>query len=448
MLKWFRSKLQSVLINGRMDLSPVYLNEIKTLIIATLVTTPLMWTYSLITYFHCSSDVLFYIGIATATIHLTAPLLVRYTRSITFPTLVMLGGGIAFQASYTYFDGGFTSEILVWFGVIPFLAGICDNKRAVYILGATVVSISLFFLVLNFRGYPFPETMSADGRWYAHLLMVFGWIFLSFFAIVLYLQLEEFQKRQISEANQNTNDLLRILIHDISNPLTVAGSSADLIRMKGEKGNSKSKKNMDRINSSLKNINQIVHKVKEMHAIQSGKAKVNFEEHNLLELVNEVNNQFLEKLEAKNLTLKYDSNELSSINLMTDPVLFKFQILSNIISNAIKFSQPGDKIEISITPMGSKYVEMRIRDFGVGMPKEIRSNLFREQVQTSRKGTEGEKGTGFGMILMKVFLDALNSDVSVISYEKDNVSNESSGTTFILTLPCAAATEIPKKQGA
>jgi signal transduction histidine kinase len=82
------------------------------------------------------------------------------------------------------------------------------------------------------------------------------------------------------------------------------------------------------------------------------------------------------------------------------------------------------------------------------MPKEIRSNLFREQVQTSRKGTEGEKGTGFGMILMKVFLDALNSDVSVISYEKDNVSNESSGTTFILTLPCAAATEIPKKQGA
>lgn len=209
----------------------------------------------------------------------------------------MLGAGVFFQGSYSYFDGGFTSQIIVWFGVIPFLAGICDNKRAVYILGFLVTGVSLVFLLMSLNGYPFPSVISPDGRWYSHVVMAFGWIFLSFFAIVLYLKEDEARKKEMLQANQNTNDLLKILIHDISNPLSVADSSADLMQIKQEP--ILKSKNMTRISSSLKNINQIVKKVKEMHAIQSGKVKVSVQDYCLYDLVGEVENLFIEKLGKK-----------------------------------------------------------------------------------------------------------------------------------------------------
>lgn len=109
------------------------------------------------------------------------------------------------------------------------------------------------------------------------------------------------------------------------------------------------------------------------------------------------------------------------------------QIFQNILTNAIKFSYKNGKIIISIKEVNGK-IEITFRDFGMGMPEDIKNNLFKINVKTSREGTSGEAGTGYGMPLMKSYVDYFKGEVVIDSVEKkDDEINH--GTKFKLIFP-------------
>jgi signal transduction histidine kinase len=89
-------------------------------------------------------------------------------------------------------------------------------------------------------------------------------------------------------------------------------------------------------------------------------------------------------------------------------------VLGNLISNSIKFSDPESEIFISAYSKGDKVVFV-IRDYGMGMPKEIVSDLFSLAKTTSRPGTQGELGAGYGMPILKMYLDLFDAHVVVLS---------------------------------
>jgi PAS domain S-box-containing protein len=103
-------------------------------------------------------------------------------------------------------------------------------------------------------------------------------------------------------------------------------------------------------------------------------------------------------------------------------------IIRNLTSNAVKFTPKGGKITIIAKPFPDNFIEISIKDTGIGMSQEMIDNLFRLDENTNRRGTEGEPSTGLGLILCKDFIEKHGGKIWVRS-------EEGKGSTFTFTLP-------------
>ena len=101
-------------------------------------------------------------------------------------------------------------------------------------------------------------------------------------------------------------------------------------------------------------------------------------------------------------------------------------VIRNLLTNAVKFTPENGKITISCIK-NKKYIELIISDTGIGMSNEEVDKLFRIDKSFSKSGTNGEAGTGLGLILCKEFIEKNNGKIQVKS-EVDR------GSTFHLTL--------------
>lgn len=102
-------------------------------------------------------------------------------------------------------------------------------------------------------------------------------------------------------------------------------------------------------------------------------------------------------------------------------------VFRNILSNAIKFSSPGGCINIT-AQSNSRMITIAFEDYGTGMSEKELQDLFRLDVHFSKKGTEGEPGTGLGMIVCSEIMNKLDGSISA-------ESESGKGTTFFVKLP-------------
>jgi PAS domain S-box-containing protein len=102
-------------------------------------------------------------------------------------------------------------------------------------------------------------------------------------------------------------------------------------------------------------------------------------------------------------------------------------ILRNLISNSIKYTHQGGKIEVSVRNLSNE-IEFRITDNGIGMSLETQKKLFRQDTNFSTEGTSNEKGTGLGLILCMEFIEKLQGKIWV-------ESELGKGSTFFFTIP-------------
>jgi signal transduction histidine kinase len=101
--------------------------------------------------------------------------------------------------------------------------------------------------------------------------------------------------------------------------------------------------------------------------------------------------------------------------------------MRNLLSNAIKFSHPNKEILVSALE-NNGYVEVSVKDFGVGMDLERARNLFRIDIQNSTIGTAQETGTGLGLLLCKEMVNLHKGAIW-------SVSEEEKGSTFTFSIP-------------
>ena len=106
-----------------------------------------------------------------------------------------------------------------------------------------------------------------------------------------------------------------------------------------------------------------------------------------------------------------------------------FTVIRNLISNAIKFSHQGSKIEISAKDLGAKWA-LDIKDSGVGMSESTISKLFQVGEVVKSIGTQGENGNGVGLLLSKEFIDKNEGEIMAKS---DGLN----GSIFSIRLPKA-----------
>jgi signal transduction histidine kinase len=106
-------------------------------------------------------------------------------------------------------------------------------------------------------------------------------------------------------------------------------------------------------------------------------------------------------------------------------------ILRNLISNAIKFTHNNGQVTIKATTSPNKqFVECTVSDKGIGMDNETLKNIFKLKTRKTSAGTNNEKGTGLGLILVHDFVLQNGGDIHV-------ESQKGKGSSFIFTLPLA-----------
>ena len=113
-------------------------------------------------------------------------------------------------------------------------------------------------------------------------------------------------------------------------------------------------------------------------------------------------------------------------------------VMRNLIGNALKFTEPGGRINVAIhAEAGNGTVHLSVHDSGVGIPANRLSGLFDSGAAGSTPGTDGERGTGLGLMMCKELVEANGGTLSV-------ASTLGQGSTFRVTLPSAAGCPAPR----
>jgi len=132
-----------------------------------------------------------------------------------------------------------------------------------------------------------------------------------------------------------------------------------------------------------------------------------------------------EAADKKEIAISYDIPE--DLTVFVDRNMFE-GVIRNLSSNAVKFTNKGGVVNVSAKTMPDNSVEISFKDTGIGMNKEMTDNLFRIDIDTSRKGTEDESSTGLGLFICKDFIEKHGGELRVDS-------EEGKGSTFTLTIP-------------
>jgi signal transduction histidine kinase len=238
--------------------------------------------------------------------------------------------------------------------------------------------------------------------------------------------LEENEAKLI-ESNKTKDKFFSIIAHDLRSPFTSLLGISDLL-LKNHKVYEADERDkfIKLINNSAKNTYNLLSNLLTWSCSQQNRIEYLPEIINIEMICNEVISLLSQLSIDKSISL---SNKIdTSIFVNADKNMIKI-ILSNLITNAIKFTNKKGSIIVSAKEIEKdNCIEISISDTGIGIPNDRINDLFRIDKNASTLGTEKEKGTGLGLILCKEFVEKNNGKISV-----ESVVNK--GSKFSFTLP-------------
>lgn len=235
------------------------------------------------------------------------------------------------------------------------------------------------------------------------------------------------QQREIEEKSTELKEMLHIVCHDVANQFAVANLSLELVAKNPEQNTSRF---LPRIEAAVKNGIGLTNLVREMR--RSEDKQLTLQPVALRDAFAESLLLIGSRAEEKKLAVNVDVPE---VNVSAEPSALINSVISNIFTNAVKFSHEGGTIDVS-GEVQNGMVCVSIRDHGIGMPPSVLEHLFDITKSTSRKGTSGEKGTGFGMPLMHKFVTQFGGKVEVVAREAEDHPDDH-GTEFKIWLNLA-----------
>ncbi|MBX2989088.1 MAG: hypothetical protein KF802_14455 [Bdellovibrionaceae bacterium] len=247
----------------------------------------------------------------------------------------------------------------------------------------------------------------------------------------------QYSVQQLMRSNRSLaikNALISSLTHDMGTPLTVMGICLDQMEKNGEAR----EKNLSRMKKTTQTLKRMMESVRRMHAAALGRAVLEIRPVNLCQSVSEAIDQVKELADRKDIVIP----PLMPMDcwVMGEQTTLAYNVLPNVLTNAVKFSRPGGRILIQAEKQGDE-LALIISDFGVGMPAE-QVRMLREEGSTSMPGVapDGEVGTGLGMMQVKTFMEMYGGRFEVFSRQAvAGETEEMYGTTVSLYFRFAPA---------
>jgi two-component system, sensor histidine kinase and response regulator len=232
---------------------------------------------------------------------------------------------------------------------------------------------------------------------------------------------------------QEQQELIHILSHDLRNPLVACRGLVELL----EEGDAAIELVGPRIRDSVQKCLDTIELVRKKGLLEEDVTKLVLESLNLLDQLDGVIGDFEESFINKGIQVL---NQIpDNLYIFAERTSLNNVVLSNVISNAIKFSYPNTRIELMAIE-SEETVELRVKDSGMGIPDYLLPMIFDPRKVSRRVGTMNEQGTGYGMGLVRKLMNCYNGSIRVESVSK-SADNRKHGSTFTLTFPKATPVE-------
>lgn len=237
----------------------------------------------------------------------------------------------------------------------------------------------------------------------------------------------EEKTKHLKESMQLNKELLATIYHDLTNPMTVVS----MMSQRGVAKPEKAHESLKLIQKACSEGQNIINNVKLLVTSTDNK-NLDFKKIKVRDCFEYTHFMFKHLLDNKNIHFEYKLHDENSY-IKTEETIFKNSILNNIISNAIKFSKPGQKIFLK-TFEENNHIHIEILDQGTGIPKEVIEALNSNETSHSLKGTNNEKGTGYGLLICQSYLKKLSGSMTIES-SKINPEKIKQGSIITLRLP-------------
>ena len=234
-------------------------------------------------------------------------------------------------------------------------------------------------------------------------------------------QFKELEKarQDAVQANKAKSEFLSNMSHDIRTPMNaIVGMSAIAI---ANIDNMQQVQNcLKKITLSSKHLLGLINDVLDMSKIESGKMSLNMDQVSLREVMEGIVNIVQPQVKEKNQQFEVCISDIDTENVYCDSVRLN-QVLLNFLSNAIKFTPEGGKIQLAMeeeeSSLGKDWVRIHltVKDNGIGMSEEFRNKIFDSFTREDSTRVQKIQGTGLGMTITKYIVDAMGGTINVYS---------------------------------
>ena len=306
-------------------------------------------------------------------------------------------------------------EDIGWYFIMVVPRVVCENQSSSFfqIITVLILFILLFVtivLVLVLRNRLQRKLMNIEGK---HRDELEG-------ALVL-----------ANQANRAKTVFLNNMSHDIRTPMNAIIGFTTLAKTHIN-NKTKVKDYLDKISQSSKHLLSLINDVLDMSRIESGKVTIEEKEENLFEIIDEIKNIMQADILTKSIDFSMDIDGILNEYIYCDKLRVN-QILINLLSNALKYTQSGGKIYFKASEKASKkngysIYEFRVKDTGIGMSEEFLKTIFEPFSRERSSTVSGIQGTGIGMTITKNLIEMMKGKIEVHS-------ELGKGSEFIVNIP-------------
>ena len=347
--------------------------------------------------------------------------------AITCTTFLMLYTTTGFTASMipVYLSSSLPFICPIWFVLIK------NRKKSNWLeIGMSLVILVGIINLINYAFFP-QDPIATNIGW---SISIAQYQCLSLFLPLLMndrIKENDNTENQIVQSGQNVQLLkereenhlfVRTISHDLASPLTVIKTYTDML-LAGKIAEENHDKIWQRIKLNVNSAQNMIFQINEIISNKKQADLVPIKPTCLKSCLEDLHELFEMQLSEKQIELDIKYSIGSDTKVLADQGSLTHHVLANIMSNAIKFSFRNNRIQINVEE-SDQFVIVNVRDFGVGMNQEA----SKIAILQSRVGTEGESGTGFGLISLNYFVRKFNGEFHVLS------NTEMQGTLIKLKL--------------
>lgn len=222
--------------------------------------------------------------------------------------------------------------------------------------------------------------------------------------------------RKIKEVDQMKDEFISIASHELRTPLTSIKGYTSMIAEGtfGKIENAEMRKSLDRIISSSKRLEALVEDLLDVSRLEQGRLLVEKQNVRIGPIIEEIVSQLSINAKEKKLDLIYEKPENALPEIFTDSERIK-QVLTNLIGNAIKYTETGNVTVSNEAKNNSIYI--KVTDTGIGISPEAQKSLFQKFYRVKTNKTENISGTGLGLWITKKIVELMGGKIYLESIE-------------------------------